>query len=121
MDCDLPLKATTKKDGKIYVSKFSKCISSSKLCEYYYENSKTYEQSIDLDETAHYEPAHLDPSVLQIRRGQRDNLGIIFHITPLNLCWDPSLEIIVKAGLPCLGVWFPAHSNVACTGTGVKI
>ena len=24
----------------------------------------------------------MSPSVLQIRRGERDNLGIIFHITP---------------------------------------
>ena len=27
--------------------------------------------------------------VLQIRRGKGDNLGIIFHITPLKQCCDP--------------------------------
>ena len=31
-------------------------------------------------------------SVLQIRRGKRDNLGIIFHITPLKHMLRPSLE-----------------------------
>ena len=31
-------------------------------------------------------------SELQVRRGKRDNLGIIFHITPLNVRCDPSLE-----------------------------
>ena len=30
--------------------------------------------------------------MLQIRRGKRDNFGIIFHVTPLNICGDPSLE-----------------------------
>ena len=31
-------------------------------------------------------------AVLQIRRVKRDNLGIIFHITPSNICCDPLLE-----------------------------
>ena len=31
--------------------------------------------------------------VLQIRRGKKDNLGIIFLITPSNICFDSSLEL----------------------------
>ena len=30
--------------------------------------------------------------MLEIRRGKRDNLGIIFHISPLKICCDSSLE-----------------------------
>ena len=30
--------------------------------------------------------------LLEIRRGKRNNLGITFHITPLNVCCDLSLE-----------------------------
>ena len=30
--------------------------------------------------------------MLQIRRGKRDNFGIIFHVTPSNICCDPSFE-----------------------------
>ena len=37
--------------------------------------------SIDPDETAHNEPLYIP--VLQIRRGNRDNLGMISHISPL--------------------------------------
>ena len=31
-------------------------------------------------------------TVLQIRRGKWDTLGIIFHIASLNVCCDPSSE-----------------------------
>ena len=34
----------------------------------------------------------LDNTVLQIRRGNRDNLGSIIHISPSNVFCDPSLE-----------------------------
>ena len=30
--------------------------------------------------------------MLQIKRGESDNLGIIVHITPLNVCSDPLLK-----------------------------
>ena len=37
----------------------------------------------------------LQNSVLKIRRGYRDNLGLIFH---KNLCCDPSLEMSCQDG-----------------------
>ena len=37
-------------------------------------------------------------SVLQIRRGKRDNLGIIFHIPPLKLLTDTSVELSRRDG-----------------------
>ena len=37
-------------------------------------------------------------SVLHIRRGKRDSLGIIFHITPLNVCCYASLELSRRDG-----------------------
>ena len=36
--------------------------------------------------------------MLQIRRSKRDNLRFIFHITPLNICCDPSLESSLQDG-----------------------
>ena len=36
--------------------------------------------------------------MLQIRTGNRDNSGIIFHITPLKICCDPSLELSRQDG-----------------------
>ena len=38
--------------------------------------------NLDFSESGPAEALHWS-SVLQIRRGKRDNLGIIFHITPL--------------------------------------
>ena len=49
------------------------------------ENICKFANSVNLDEVAHYEPPHLDLYcllVLQIRRGKRDNLWIISHISP---------------------------------------
>ena len=48
-----------------------------------------FENRVDLDEAARHETHHLESTlvcplaVLQIRRGERNNLGIIVHITPL--------------------------------------
>ena len=38
------------------------------------------------------------PTDLQIRNGNRDNLGIIFHISALNIYCDPSFELSQQEG-----------------------
>ena len=42
--------------------------------------------------------SHFQHAVLQIRRGKSDNLGIIFHITPLKHMFDPSLKPSCRDG-----------------------